>query len=437
MEKSTTILIVGTGTFGLSTAWHLARAGYTNIRCLDRWPVPSPSSAGYDLNKIVRTEYVDPIYTRLAHEAFHLWQEPLFKDVFHHTGWIWGTDGTTELGRVQAYDRSCQNTKLHGDSSKVIELPDWSTAVEKFPFLGYDRRHHERKQDFRAIFNKNAGWVDSVEAMRVLYRECCKLGVNFVHGKPGTVVSLKRREPSTAVCGVEAEDGTIWYADKIVLTVGAYSDTLLDFKSQLQATAYVVTHVRLTPEQYERYKDMPVIDISRRGYCFPPKKDRIMKICNTDFSYINIKDTKRPWGHHSIPRDGAYHPTDTQPWEAQQKTIEFTRWILSELTEAEIESSRLCWDMETFDYNWLIGYHPDSPESLMIATGGSGHSFKNMPNVGKYIVQAMEGKLDQELSELWKWRPDRIGKFPELEERARRPKLHLKDAKGWKHDSRL
>ena len=75
-----------------------------------------------------------------------------------------------------------------------------------------------------------------------------------------------------------------------------------------------------------------------------------------------------------------------------------------------------------------------SPSSLLIATGGSGHSFKNLPNVGKYIVQALEGRLDEELSELWKWRPDRIGKFPDQEERARRPKLHLKDAKGWKHD---
>lgn len=47
----------------------------------------------------------------------------------------------------------------------------------------------------------------------------------------------------------------------------------------------------------------------------------------------------------------------------------------------------------------------------------------------------MEGTIDKELAKLWAWRPELIGKFPELEERARRPKSHLADAKGWKHDS--
>ncbi len=90
--------------------------------------------------------------------------------------------------------------------------------------------------------------------------------------------------------------------------------------------------------------------------------------------------------------------------------------------------------MPAQDYNWLITPHPDSPKSLFIATGGSGHSFKNIVNVGKYIVQMLEGTLEDKYKELWRWRPDRIGKDPEAEERARRPKLELKDATGWKHE---
>ena len=61
------ILIVGGGTFGLSTAYHLAKAGYTNIHVLDKSPfLPSVESAGNDLNKIVRAEYEDPFYAELA-----------------------------------------------------------------------------------------------------------------------------------------------------------------------------------------------------------------------------------------------------------------------------------------------------------------------------------------------------------------------------------
>jgi len=48
------ILIVGGGgTIGSSTALHLARRGYTNIRLLDKFESPSANSAGNDMNKVL------------------------------------------------------------------------------------------------------------------------------------------------------------------------------------------------------------------------------------------------------------------------------------------------------------------------------------------------------------------------------------------------
>lgn len=67
MSSSNTILIVGGGTFGLSTAYHLAKSGFNNITVLDKSEfLPSEASAGNDLNKIIRAEYEDPWYTELA-----------------------------------------------------------------------------------------------------------------------------------------------------------------------------------------------------------------------------------------------------------------------------------------------------------------------------------------------------------------------------------
>ena len=54
------IIIVGGGTFGTTTAFHLAKKGYTNISIIDRFTVPSPEVAGNGINKVVRTEYLDP-----------------------------------------------------------------------------------------------------------------------------------------------------------------------------------------------------------------------------------------------------------------------------------------------------------------------------------------------------------------------------------------
>ncbi len=47
------ILVIGAGTWGCSTALHLARRGYKNVTVLDLYELPSPISAGNDVNKIV------------------------------------------------------------------------------------------------------------------------------------------------------------------------------------------------------------------------------------------------------------------------------------------------------------------------------------------------------------------------------------------------
>ena len=50
-DSARTVVIVGAGVFGLSTAWHLLQRGYS-VTVLERASeVPARDSAGYDLNK--------------------------------------------------------------------------------------------------------------------------------------------------------------------------------------------------------------------------------------------------------------------------------------------------------------------------------------------------------------------------------------------------
>ena len=53
VKKTDSILIVGGGTWGASTALHLARRGYKDVTVLDPYEIPSPIAAGNDINKIV------------------------------------------------------------------------------------------------------------------------------------------------------------------------------------------------------------------------------------------------------------------------------------------------------------------------------------------------------------------------------------------------
>lgn len=67
VSSNSRIIILGGGAWGLSTALYLMEAGYSDVTILERAEaIPSPYSAAYDLNKIIRAEYEDEFYSKLA-----------------------------------------------------------------------------------------------------------------------------------------------------------------------------------------------------------------------------------------------------------------------------------------------------------------------------------------------------------------------------------
>lgn len=106
------VLIISGGTFGTSTAYHLTQRGYKSIKVLDRWPVPSVEAAGNDINKVIRADYSEPLYAKLATEAMKVWknQTGLLKGIFHPSGWLIGA-GDLNLPSCEA---SIKNAEKFG-----------------------------------------------------------------------------------------------------------------------------------------------------------------------------------------------------------------------------------------------------------------------------------------------------------------------------------
>lgn len=84
-DENIHILIIGAGVFGLSTALHLLQRGWKNVTIYDRSSVlPAPDAASTDINKVVRSSYSDPTYTRLTREAIAAWKNREgWGDTFH------------------------------------------------------------------------------------------------------------------------------------------------------------------------------------------------------------------------------------------------------------------------------------------------------------------------------------------------------------------
>jgi glycerol-3-phosphate dehydrogenase len=72
LNHTSSILIVGAGTWGCSTALHLARRGYKNVKVLDPHPVPSPIAAGNDINKIM--EHKELKCNQPIHPGAKIWK---------------------------------------------------------------------------------------------------------------------------------------------------------------------------------------------------------------------------------------------------------------------------------------------------------------------------------------------------------------------------
>lgn len=85
VDKNRKVVIVGSGAFGLSTAYHLLQRGWTRVAVYDRaQTLPAPDAASADINKVVRSSYTDPTYTRLTREAIQAWKNTdVWGDSYH------------------------------------------------------------------------------------------------------------------------------------------------------------------------------------------------------------------------------------------------------------------------------------------------------------------------------------------------------------------
>jgi glycine/D-amino acid oxidase-like deaminating enzyme len=68
------LVVIGGGVMGLFTAYH-ASERFEHVVVVERGRIGDPATASYGRTRSFRNDYLDPVYARLAHEAFRLWGE--------------------------------------------------------------------------------------------------------------------------------------------------------------------------------------------------------------------------------------------------------------------------------------------------------------------------------------------------------------------------
>ncbi|KAG9119984.1 hypothetical protein FRC07_004713, partial [Ceratobasidium sp. 392] len=172
MSTDSSILILGAGCFGLSTAHELLVRGYRNVTIIDRAPeLPAPDAASTDLNKLVRSAYRKNAYTRLARESIIQWKTGDWDDAYHESG-VFVCGGATGT----PYSRAAQENDLAA-GGRVTLLPTVEDIKKVFPpgvTLGEIAEAQDPAGGITAknscFFNSDGGWVGATTAMKALLR---------------------------------------------------------------------------------------------------------------------------------------------------------------------------------------------------------------------------------------------------------------------------
>lgn len=380
-----------TGTFGTSTAYHLSQRGYNEITVLDRFPAPSQLAAGNDLNKVIRADYSEPLYTKLATESAERWRDPdgLYAGLYHRTGWLIAT--SERSAGLDFIHKAIENAHSKGfEAARAISAED---VTRNFP------AYTGKMEGWKVFHQSAAGWASAGKALHRMAEAAQRQGVKYVSGSSGHVKSLVLDATGRCI-GAQSADGMKHLANHIVLAAGAAAGSILDLKGQLTAKGHTVGHIQLTSSEVEKYKSMPMVDHFEGGLMFPPQEDGIIKLGACQFA-TNFVDKSGP----SLPRYRCDNPRDPIPKPVEHCMRNFVRQLAPELADREWSNRWICWDADTKDRHFLIDRHPEHP-GLSLAVGGSAHGFKFLPVVGGYIADMLEGKLDVQAQQKWRWRPE-------------------------------
>lgn len=255
MATSYDYLIIGSGIFGASTAYHLIeKYPKARIGLVDRMPYPCPLAASWDWNKVVRADYGEAFYMKVALEAMEVWRNnPLFKPFYHESGLI--NIDNTGLGRKMIENYKSLKTDIKPELVNSQQLNErYKAFFEKTDFTDVDEIY----------INTRSGWAQADKALKAVIDESVTKGVQYLETE---LAQLKFDEGGKCV-GFEDKNGTIHTAKKTVLATGAETAKVLadsapkndaiHAKHRLTAAAVVVGNTKLSPQEAEKYNHVPV-----------------------------------------------------------------------------------------------------------------------------------------------------------------------------------
>ena len=376
--RSRSILILGGGVFGFTSAIELQARGW-RVTLLDQGAVPHADAASTDISKVVRMDYgADEVYTEMGEQSLDgwcRWNAAWGKPLYHADGFL-----------VMTREDEMQPGSFEYESYHLLQKRDHQLRRVRRDEL---RKRHPAWNAGRygdGYLNTNGGWAESGKVIARLKTIAVENGVKVKERVTfGSLI-----EKGSKVAGVRSANGREWKADLVLAAMGAWTPFVFpDLQKVMHTSGQPVVHLKPRKVKDYRAPAFPVwgADIGRTGwYGFPANADGIVKVANHGPG-VRITDP-------------------AQPRVVTTVQVEMFRDFLSDtfpsLAAAMIAGTRQCWYCDTFDGHFWIDHHP-LREGLVIAAGDSGHAFKFAPVLGGLIADVIE-RLPNLWSHRFAWR---------------------------------
>ncbi|ORY21109.1 FAD dependent oxidoreductase [Naematelia encephala] len=449
-NPSQSILIIGAGVFGLSTAIHLAKRGYKDVTVIDRQPFDKNfyhpddgcDGASADINKVFRTTYGDrKMYQDLALAALPIWRvwtaevqasspsdlpdgldpsdELLSESGFMRTGsgaqlsdfhkaCLAGIEADNRRERVFVL-KNQDDFKRAKEADELQPGYHWADKLNRYNGL--------LRGDIHGLLDRDAGFTKADKACVWALHLAKKAGVNFIlDSKAGAFSSFitTGTEGDRRVLGVQTQDGKEHRADKVIVACGGWTASVVpEVSSLLETTGGSLAFIdiprdrpdllqRFGPKEFCTWSFESAEGTGMGG--FPATEDGRLKFGYREVKYTNFVTHPVTGTRLSVPRTKySPDPIHNIPLHALENIKRIIRSIYPELAAIGITETRICWYTDSIDNHFVGDYVPGYGETLFVASGGSGHGFKFLPVFGENFVNQLEHKQD-EFTQYWKWR---------------------------------
>ena len=350
--------IIGLGAMGSAAAWSLSLRG-ASVLGVDQYQLGHALGSSHGKTRIIRSVYSEGnVYDELVSAAYAGWahiEREFGQAFFRKTG---GLD--ISVRETGIFEEALAAASASGRDFEVLE----GLAIEqRFPALDLRGRG-------RAVYNADAGLLDSDDASAWMRQEAARLGAEL---RGETPVSGWRRISGGFSFNAGGQEIT---CRKLIIAAGAWCSELLPaLEPVLVPERQVIAWYRAEGPAYDR---LPIFqletDTAGRFYVFPPHRGQGLK--------AGLYNHRRERGaEHVAPRG-----VDAEDLALLASGLSD---CLPGVDQTPLEAAECRFTLAPGD-RFIMGTMPDDGD-LVVLSPCSGHGYKFVPAIGEIAADlAME-----------------------------------------------